>query len=107
MPLYDPYDPAVAPPGGDDEDGQVPDTAIAGRAAILATFNFDDFCTPNVDIIEPGRMMTFRAAHHTVLIAHANRVTEFLRTGTISQSAPTPTHPRRKQLSRSGSPWHR
>ena len=63
------------------------DTAVAGRAHILATYNFADFQTPNTEVLEPGRLLTYRTAHHSVLIADAHRVADFLRTGQF----PTPT----------------
>jgi hypothetical protein len=94
MPVYNPYDPADVPPRADDEDGRVLDTAIASRAHILATFNFDAFKTPGTDVLEAGELQIYSAAHHTVLIAHGNRVAEFLRTGQFptprSSGAPYP-----------------
>lgn len=86
MPVYDAYDPAVVPPRNDDEDGRVLDTAVAGRAHILATYNCADFQTPNTEVLESGKLLTYRAAQHSVLIADAHRVADFLRTGQF----PTP-----------------
>jgi hypothetical protein len=91
MPIYNPYDPSVVPPRGDDEDGRVLDTAIAGRAHILATFNFEDFQSPNAAVIEPGRMQVYRGAHHRVAIVHADTCAEFLRTGTLPSADVHPT----------------
>lgn len=54
MPVYDAYDPAVVPARADDGDGRVLDTAVAGRAHVLATYNFADFQTPNTEVLEPG-----------------------------------------------------
>lgn len=81
MPAYDPYDPAVLPPRSDDEDGRVLDTAVAGRADLLATYNFADFQTPNAEVLEPGQLQVLRTAGHNVLIANANRAAAILRTG--------------------------
>lgn len=81
MPVYNPYDPSIVPPRGDDEDGRVLDTAVAGRAHILATYNVADFESPNTAVLEPGRVQVFQAAHHSVLIMHAGRVADYLRTG--------------------------
>jgi hypothetical protein len=81
MPVYNPYDPSIVPPRGDDEDGRVLDTAVAGRAHILATYNFADFDSPNTVVVEPGRVQVFQAAHHSVLIMHADRVVQYLATG--------------------------
>jgi hypothetical protein len=83
MPVYDPYDPSTVPPRGDDEDGRVLDTAVAGRAHILATYNFGDFGSPNVVVLEAGRVQVFRAAHHSVVVMHADWVADYLRTGRI------------------------
>ena len=49
MPVYDAYDPGIVPPRADDEDGRVLDTAVAGRAHILATYNCADFQTPGTE----------------------------------------------------------
>jgi hypothetical protein len=81
MPIYDPYNPSAVPPRADDEDGRVLDTAVAGWASILATYNFGDFQTPNTDVLERVQLQIYRAAHHSVMIAHAHRVADFLRTG--------------------------
>jgi hypothetical protein len=88
MASYDPYDVAAVPARSDDEDGRVLDTAVAGRANILATYNFDDFRTPNTDVLERDRLQIYHAAHHDVMIAHAGRVAEFLSTGRY-RSAPS------------------
>ena len=66
------------------EDGRVLDTAIAGHAHILATYNFADFQSPNAMLLEAGRAQRYRAAHHSVLIIHAPVVAEYLRTGRVS-----------------------
>jgi hypothetical protein len=87
MPVYDPYDPSTVPARGDDEDRQVLDTAIAGRAHVLATYNFGDFTSPNAVVVEAGRVQVFPTAHHNVVVMHADWVAEYLRTGRISESA--------------------
>lgn len=81
MPIYDAYDPSIVPPRADDEDGRVLDTAVAGRAHILATYNFADFQTPSTELLEPGRLLVYRAAQHSLLIADAYRAADILRTG--------------------------
>jgi PIN domain len=87
MPIYNPYDPSIVPPRGDDEDGRVLDTAVAGRAHILATYNFGDFTSPNTVILEPGHVQVFQAAPVSVLIMHADRVADYLRTGHLSATS--------------------
>jgi predicted nucleic acid-binding protein len=96
MPIYDPYNPTSVPPRSDDEDGRVLDTAVAGRASILATYNFDDFQTPNTDVLERDQLQIYRAAHHSVMIAHAQRVAEFLAAGIALAPRPPPARPRKK-----------
>ncbi len=81
MPIYDAYNPEIAPPRADDEDGRVLDTAVAGRADILATYNFADFQTPGIEVLEPGRLLAYRTARHSLLIADAHRAADILRTG--------------------------
>lgn len=87
MPVYNPYDPSIVPPRADDEDGRVLDTAIAGRAHILATYNMRDFQAPDTTDLEPGRMRVYQAAHHRVLIMHAHIAAQLLRTGEIPDTA--------------------
>jgi hypothetical protein len=81
LPVYDPYDPLIVPPRADDEDGRVLATAIAGRAHILATYNFKDFTSPNTTILAPGRVQGFRAVRHNVLVMHADAAAALLRSG--------------------------
>lgn len=78
---YDPYDPGDTPQRMDDEDGRVLDTAIAGRAHVLATLNFNDFRSHHDQVIEPGFIHVRAAAHHRLLLMHADRVAQWLRTG--------------------------
>jgi len=84
MLTYNPYDPKVVPPRADDEDGRVLDTAVAGQAHIIATFNFADFRSPNSQVLEAGRAQLYQAAHHNVLILHANKAAECLASGDFS-----------------------
>jgi len=85
MPVYNPYDPAAIPPRADDEDDRVLDTAVAGRAHMLATYNFKHFQTPNTEVVEDGRLLVYRTAHHTLLIADARRAADFLLHGRLPQ----------------------
>jgi hypothetical protein len=93
MPVYNPYDPSTVPPRGDDEDGRVLDTAVAGRAHILATYNFADFESANTVVLEPGRVQVFQATHHGVLIMHAPVVAQYLRTGLLMPTLPSSPPP--------------
>jgi hypothetical protein len=90
MAIYDPYDPSIVPPRADDEDGRVLDTAVAGRAHILATYNVADFQTPNTELLESARWLIYRAAHHSVAIVSAARAADFLRTGQFPKPHPRP-----------------
>ena len=81
MPIYDAYDPSIVPARADDEDGRVLDTAVAGRAHLLATYNFADFQTPGTELLEPGRLLVYRAAQHRLLVADAHRAADILLTG--------------------------
>jgi hypothetical protein len=83
MPVYNPCDPSIVRPRADDKDGRILDTAVAGRAHILATYNFADFETPNTVVLEPGRRQINRAAQHNVLIMQAARAATYLRTGEL------------------------
>jgi predicted nucleic acid-binding protein len=96
MPMYDAYNPLSIPSRSDDEDGRVLDTAIAGRADILATYNFDDFQTPSTDLLERGQLQIYRAAHHSIMIAHAQRVAEFMTTGQYPSPRSRPGGHRKK-----------
>jgi hypothetical protein len=80
-PSYNPYDPAILPKRMDDEDGRVLDTALAGRADLLATLNFDDFRSHHDEIIEDGFIHVRNTAHHKLLIMQGTRVAEWFRTG--------------------------
>jgi hypothetical protein len=80
---YDPYDPKVVPPRIDDEDGRVLDTVVAGRAHVLATMNFADFRGDHDEIVEDGFIHVRATADHRFLIMHADRVAQWLRTGTF------------------------
>ena len=86
MPVYDPYDASIVPQRADDEDGRVLDTAIAGRAHILATYNFKDFQSPNTVLLTPGQVQVHRSAHHDVFIMHTPFVAHYLRTGELPAS---------------------
>jgi hypothetical protein len=65
---YNPYDPTALPERMDDEDGRVLDTALAGRAHVLATLNFDDFRNHHDEIIEDGFIHVRNVASHRLQI---------------------------------------
>lgn len=89
-PRYDPYDPNITPRRRDDEDGRVLDTAIAGRAHVLATMNLADFRSHHDEIVEDGYIHVRPVADHRLLIMHGDRVAQWLRTGTFPSPNPSP-----------------
>jgi hypothetical protein len=72
----------------DIEDAHVLDTALAGRAHLLVTANFDDFVTRKSLIVEPGRVGIAGTAAGEIVVAHAYRAIAWLRQG-IFPDAPT------------------
>jgi hypothetical protein len=86
--FYDPYDMNIAPPRADDEDGRVLDTALAGRADVLATLNFRDFRYHQDEVIERDRIHVRVTGDHSLLVMHADRVAEWFRTGKFPGPAP-------------------
>lgn len=68
----------------DEEDLHVLDAAVAGRAHVVATYNFDDFVSYRTRLVVPGRVAIHRAAGHDVLIAHPAVAAGWVRTGEIA-----------------------
>jgi predicted nucleic acid-binding protein len=67
----------------DEEDAGVLETAVAGRADILATGNFSDFLNYRTEIVKPGRIAIHRTSDHEVIIAHLAEAAAWIRTGEI------------------------
>lgn len=68
-------------PMRDSEDAHVLDTALAGRAHLLVTADFDDFMVSNSRILEPGKVGIVEAAITSVVVAHPFRAVSWLRQG--------------------------
>jgi len=68
----------------DPEDAHVLETAIAGRARILATANFDDFLAAGSEILRPNRLALHRAPGGEIVIAHPALVANWFAAGEIS-----------------------
>lgn len=69
----------------DSEDAHVLESALAGRAKVLVTANFDDFILKKNDtlVIEPDMYAIHTAPAHTLHIAHPKRMMDWLRLGQI------------------------
>ena len=67
----------------DSEDAHVLETALAGRATVLVTANFEDFISKDTNIIIPNRHAIHFSPAHTVHIAHPYLMMEWIRTGQI------------------------
>lgn len=65
----------------DTEDAHVLDTALAARADLLVTANFDDFITAKSRIIEPGRVGIVESATAKLVVAHPYQAVTWLREG--------------------------
>jgi predicted nucleic acid-binding protein len=70
-------------PLADTEDAHVLDTAVAGRADILATANLRDFLPRGVEMLAPARLARFDHPKGRLLIAHPSMVREWLIAGRI------------------------
>jgi predicted nucleic acid-binding protein len=62
----------------DTEDGHVLDTAIAGKAHLLVTANFDDFIFAKSSILEPSKVGIVTTANAKLVIAHPYRAVSWL-----------------------------
>lgn len=67
----------------DEEDAHVLEAAVAGRAHLIATANFDDFVSYRTEIVAPGRVAIHRTGDHEMIIAHPVEVARWLRTGVV------------------------
>jgi len=69
----------------DSEDAHVLEAALAGRAKVLVTANFDDFIVKKNDtsVIEPEMYAIHTAPAHTLHIAHPKMMMNWLRLGQI------------------------
>lgn len=65
----------------DEEDAHVLETALAGRADILVTANFDDFLTTKAQVLEPGKVALVETVTRKLLVVHPYRAAEYLRNG--------------------------
>lgn len=70
-------------PMPDREDAHVLETAIAGRADLLATADMADFDFSDSIVLEEGRVLRYRRADHDVVIAHPFRAARWIREGRI------------------------
>lgn len=70
-------------PMPDREDAHVLETAVAGRADLLATADMSDFDFPDTIVLEEGRVLRYRRADHDVVIAHPFRAARWIREGRI------------------------
>ncbi len=68
-------------PMRDEEDAHVVETALAGRAHLLVTANFDDFVTTRSRILEPGKVGIVETATARLVVAHPYRAATWLREG--------------------------
>lgn len=67
----------------DSEDVHVLDVAVAGRADLLVTSNFDDFLDYRKDVREEDRIAIYHVAQHRVVIVHTYTAARWLREGKI------------------------
>jgi predicted nucleic acid-binding protein len=68
----------------DEEDAGVLETALAGRADVIATANFTDFLNYRTEVVKPGRIAIHRTTEHEVIIAHLAEAAAWIRTGEIA-----------------------
>ena len=81
MPLYDAYDPGTVPDRADVEDGRVLDTAVAGRADALVTYNIPDFISPGDRTLVAGDAYARRTAAREIIIVRPRYMADWLLTG--------------------------
>jgi predicted nucleic acid-binding protein len=67
----------------DSEDAHVLETALAGRATVLVTANFEDFISKDTNIIVPRRHAIHFFPAHAFHIAHPYLMMEWIRAGQI------------------------
>lgn len=67
----------------DEEDADVLEAAVAGRAHVLATYNFADFVGYRTEVVKRGRIAIHRTADHELIIAHPAEALPWVRTGRI------------------------
>jgi predicted nucleic acid-binding protein len=70
----------------DAEDSHVLDTALAGRAHLLVTADFDDFVTAKSTVVEHERVGIVSTAAHSLVVAHPYRAAAWLRDGRFPQA---------------------
>ncbi|HAC63995.1 MAG TPA: PIN domain-containing protein [Cyanothece sp. UBA12306] len=70
-------------PLDDDEDRHVLETAIAGKATVLITANFQDFLTKEVQTIVSERHYIYRSSAHSFHIVHPFYIMSWLNQGQI------------------------
>jgi len=68
----------------DIEDRHVLETALAGKADVLVTSNFDDFLPPRSVVVERGELAIVRRDGHQVIIAHPRQMRRWLNAGAIT-----------------------
>lgn len=77
-------------PMPDREDAHVLETAIAGRADLLATADMAHFSFSDTIVLEEDRVLRYRRADHDVVIAHPFRAARWIREGRILLPEPPP-----------------
>jgi len=65
----------------DTEDAHVIETALAARAHLLVTANFEDFVGHNARVINPGQVAIIQAGDRRLLVAHPYQAAAWLRQG--------------------------
>lgn len=86
-------------PMPDREDAHVLETAIAGRADLLATADMTHFNFADTVVLEEGRVLRYCRADHDVVIAHPFRAARWIREGRIMLPKP-PSQERRSGRNR-------
>jgi predicted nucleic acid-binding protein len=67
----------------DQEDAHVLETALAGRASVLVTPNFEDFISKDTQIIVPEQHAIHVTPSHSFQIAHPEQMMSWLRVGRL------------------------
>lgn len=71
----------------DEEDAHVVDTALAARAHLLVTANFDDFIGAKGQVLEAGKVAIIETATTRLVVAHPFRAAGWLREGLFPDAA--------------------